>query len=102
MDELTDWADITWHSLPTAAVGIAMGFMAAFGIQSATSFEMWCWLLASLIGLLAFSLMWARREQRQHGGHMGGKQSWLEALIPVIVGPLFYVASTFVFMKLPI
>ena len=97
-----DWTDILLHTGPTAAVAVAMGFMAAFGFHAPTSFEMWCWIIASLIGLLAFSFLWTRRELRQHGGHMGGSQSWLEAIIPAMVGPIIYGLSTYAFWKWPL
>jgi hypothetical protein len=97
-----NWTDIAEHTVPTVAVGIAMGFMAAFGLHSVTWLETIFWVSIATISAFAFSLLWIVRERRQHGGHFGGAQSKLEAFIPAIAGPASFVASTFAFWTWPI
>lgn len=96
------WSDILFHTAPTVAVGIAMGFMAGFGLHAETPVEIILWVAAATIASVSFCFIWPRREQRQHGGHMGGTQSKLEAFIPAIAGPVSFVASTFAFWTWPI
>lgn len=94
--------DISYHTVPTMAVGIACGFMAAFGIHAATLLEQILWITPATVFALAFSVLWSRREMRQHDGHTGGQQSRLEGLIPLAAGPICYAASTYSFWKWPI
>lgn len=97
-----DWLDITLHSIPPFLVCGFMGFIGAFGYISPTNFEMTCWIGTSLIGAGASMLIWPRREQRQHGGHLGGVQSKLEGYVPIGIGSISYVASFLAFIHWPI
>ena len=94
-----DWTDILEHAIPAAAVGIAFGFVAGFGLNASAGGEVVFWFASATFAVAIFCLVWIRREQRQHGGHLGGRQSRLEAFVPVVAGFLSYAASTLVFWK---
>ena len=99
---MINWLDIAEHAAPTIAVGIACGFMAGFGLHAALWLEMIFWVSIATLFALAFSLLWPMRERRQHGGHLGGRQSKLEAFVPLVAGLFAYGVSVFVFWKLDI
>lgn len=94
--------DILWHTIPAVLVGVAFGFVAGFGLRAVSPGEQWTWGVASTLGLLTFLAVWPRREQRQHGGEIGGSQSWLEAFVPVGAGLFIYAAATLIFYNVPI
>lgn len=95
-----EWSEVAFHAVPTAMVGIGFGFVAGFGLNSPTQGEMTFWLAAALLSAMVFSMVWFRREQRQHDGHLGGLQSKLEAIVPAVTGMVMFAVSTLVFWKL--
>jgi len=96
-----NWLDIALHTVPTILVGALMGFMAGFGLTMGGLLGV-VFIIAGTIGTLAFSFMWTPREWRQHGGSMGGRQSWAEALIPLAAGPVAFALSTLAFWRWPL
>lgn len=96
------WLDITLHTAPTIAVGIAMGFMAATALQVMRPLEGQAFAVLAGAAALAFSWIWIPREKSQHGGKLGGAQSKLEAFVPLLAGPIAFAASAFLFWKFPV
>jgi cytochrome bd-type quinol oxidase subunit 2 len=95
-----DWRDIALHTLPTMAVAVACAWMTDFGLRSATWWEAAIvWILPAVVFLCWFTAMWQAREKRQHGGFIPTRQSRLEAYMPLLAIPVYFV-STFAFRNL--
>ena len=96
------WSDIVYHTLPTAAVGIGMGFMAATALTVMVPPMSLAFATLAAAAALAFSWLWTPREESQHGVKLGGRQSQLEAFVPLIAGPIAFAASTAAFWIWPV
>lgn len=96
-DKPIDWLDIGLHSLPAALWAGMAGWMAAVGAAS----DLPSGVLLLIVSVTAWAggvLFWAVRELEQHGGRFGGRQSWLEWIIPgaiqLVTGPALFLLMT--------
>lgn len=99
---MKDPLDVALHAIPTMLVCAGMGFMLAFALHDLTDTFRVLLALGALAGGLGFCAMWRVREYDQHGGRLGGTQSWLEAYVPAIVGAVTLAVTTPVFYFLAI
>lgn len=97
-----DWLDITLHTAPTVCVGALLGFFSAMGLHYIALREATFMAGALFCVTVYASWLWLPRERAQHGGELGGKQSKLEAIVPLIAGPLSFLIAIFVFFKIVI
>ena len=98
----TDWLDISYHTAPAVAVSIAMGFMAATGLQVMGPPLSYIFAFVALDAAVAFSWIWTPREKFQHGGKLGGTQSHLEAFVPLVAGILSFCLAFVAFWYFPV
>jgi hypothetical protein len=99
---MKSFTDIALHTAPTIAVGIAMEFLAATALHVLAPPLAQANLVLAGAAALAFSWIWGPRERAQHGGALGGAQSRLEAYVPLLAGPIAFVASAFAFWIWPV
>jgi multisubunit Na+/H+ antiporter MnhB subunit len=94
------WSDIAYHTAPAVAVSLAMGFGSATALSSVSMPFAAVLMAAFTVAAMSFAYIWTPREQKQHGGHLGGTQSRLEAFIPLVCGVLAYPLAFLAFWKL--
>ena len=80
-----DWRDIAYHSAPNFLVGGFLGWAGANALRWETPMGILVTLLLAA-GLTGVLLYWFGRERHQHGGKLGGPQSKLEAIMPLVAG----------------
>jgi hypothetical protein len=89
--------DILLHTVPTVMICIGLGFIVAFCFRHLDD-PFWIFIAVSATASAAgISRLWKAREHDQHYGGFGGKQSRLEAYVPLICGPVAFIVSVIAF-----
>lgn len=95
-----DWPDIAYHAAPAVAVSIGMGFGSATAFNTVPMPFAGVLMAFFTLAALGFAYIWTPREQKQHGGSLGGTQSKFEAFVPFLCGVLTYPPAFLAFWKL--